>query len=174
MLWPSGSYGLSDSHHGPRGHGSIPADAFIFLYYNNNCNHCISSEFHWIPMETVPGGSRTPTISTGFRWIPLEFPWNWKPEWLRLQPTVFRWNSNIPLRICQIPLELMEECKDLAQPIPGTATTSTIRPPHTSPLTGHVANGDVATRQRTTTSVVVHHGHHKHGTTSTQLTTCDR
>jgi hypothetical protein len=52
-----------------------------------------------IPMEIVPGSFQIPTISTGFHCIPLEFPWNWKPKWLRLQPTGFRWNSDIPLRI---------------------------------------------------------------------------
>ena len=71
--------------------------------------------FHWIPMETVLGGSRIPTVSIRFRWILLEFQWNWKPKWLRLQPTGFRQNSNIPLGIRRNPPEVMEECKDLGE-----------------------------------------------------------
>ncbi|EDR05474.1 uncharacterized protein LACBIDRAFT_329780 [Laccaria bicolor S238N-H82] len=64
-------------------------------------------------METVPGGSRIPTISTGFRRIPLEFLWNWKPEWLRLQPTSFRRNSMEFRHSTWNPPELMGDGKDL-------------------------------------------------------------
>jgi hypothetical protein len=56
--------------------------------------------------------------SARFRRIPLECPWNWKPEWLRLQPTEFRRNpadSDIPLGIRRIPPELMGDGKDLRE-----------------------------------------------------------
>jgi hypothetical protein len=54
--------------------------------------------------------------SASFRRIPSECPWNWKLEWLRLQPTEFWQNladSDIPLGIHRIPPELMGECKVL-------------------------------------------------------------
>jgi hypothetical protein len=41
--------------------------------------------------------------SARFRRIPSDCPWNWKLEWLRLQPTEFQ----------RILPELMGECKDL-------------------------------------------------------------
>src|ERR1700687_2870934 len=108
----------------------------FLLYYNNNNKywnsleslgicwnltgiyfplefHGIWLEFQWIPMETVPGGSRIPTISTGFRRIPLEFLWNWKPEWLRLQPTSFHRNSMEFRHSTWNPPELMGDGKDL-------------------------------------------------------------
>jgi len=34
--------------------------------------HGIWLEFQWIPMETVPGGSRIPVVSIRFRWIPSD------------------------------------------------------------------------------------------------------
>jgi len=67
-------------------------------------------------METIPGGCQILTISIRFHGIPSEFPQNWKPKCLRLQPTVsirILWNSDILLEISWIPLELMEESKYL-------------------------------------------------------------
>jgi hypothetical protein len=49
-----------------------------------------------IPMDSNGNCSgRLPDSDHSARFwrIPLEFPWNWKPEWLRLQPTEFRWIS---------------------------------------------------------------------------------
>jgi hypothetical protein len=84
-------------------------------------------EFQWIPMEIIPGGSWKLPYSNHFQWIPSEFKWNGKPKWLRLQPTRFCWNSDIPLRIRRIPPELIGECKDLYGPF-NTVVGYTDRP----------------------------------------------
>ena len=72
-----------------------------------------SNGFQWKLFPEAPGFQLFPSDSVGFHWIPLEFQWNWKPEWLRLQPSGFHQNSDIPLGIRRIPPELMGEGKDL-------------------------------------------------------------
>ena len=104
-VWPSGYIAACYAHDTHRGYGSILAHV-LFKYYNSNkgkhwnplesigmCWNPLEFPFKWIPMETIPGGSRIPTDSTGFRWILLEIPWNGKPKWLRLQPNGFCQNS---------------------------------------------------------------------------------
>jgi hypothetical protein len=75
------------------------------------CTFCWNSmESGWNSNGNCSGRLPDSNHSARFQRIPSEFPWNWKPEWLRLQPTEFR---RIPTHSAQNPPELMGDGKDL-------------------------------------------------------------
>ena len=49
-----------------------------------------SHGFHWESFPEAPGFRPFPLEFLGKKW---EFPWKWKPKWLRLQPNAFHRNS---------------------------------------------------------------------------------
>ena len=56
-----------------------------------------SHGIHWELFPEAPGFRPFPSEFLGIKW---EFPWKWKPKWLRLQPNAFHRNS---MEFCGIP-----------------------------------------------------------------------
>ena len=53
----------------------------------------ILMEFHGFPWESFQEALGFWPFPLEFLGKKLEFPWNWKAKWLRLQPIAFHWNS---------------------------------------------------------------------------------
>ena len=67
-------------------HG-IPAE---FQWNSNGIPWIPFMGFHWESFPEAPGFRPFPLEFFGKKW---EFPWKWKPKWLRLQPNAFHRNS---------------------------------------------------------------------------------